>query len=215
MRQRRCVLSWRKEKQRLKLEICKILTRIGALKFGTFSLTSGRLSPYYVDLRIVPSFPGAFQRVEKIYVEMAKNDVGLENFARVAGIPTAGLPFASVLAFSLSKPFLYARKETKTHGRERRVEGMLQPGDRVLLVDDLITTGRSLLAATDTIQSEGGIAKDALVLVDREEGGKEALAELGVKLHCLITMTEAARILHDMGTITEEQLRDIIRQVKK
>lgn len=208
-------LAWLKEKEEFKTEICEILTRIGALKFGTFTLVGGKLSPYYIDLRIVPSIPEAFNRIGKIYVEIAKNDVGLENFTRIAGIPTAGVPFASVLAFSLSKPFLYVRKEIKTHGRERRIEGILHPGDRVLLVDDLITTGGSLLAAADAIQSEGGVVKDALVLIDREEGGKDALAKMGIQLHYLARMTEVAKFLYEIGTISREQWKDILKQIKK
>lgn len=208
-------MAWLKEKEEFKIEICKILTRIGALRFGTFTLTGGKLSPYYIDLRIVPSIPEAFNRVGRMYLETTKNDVGLENFARIAGIPTAGVPFASVLAFSLSKPFLYVRKEAKTHGRERRIEGILQPGEQVLLVDDVITTGGSLLAAVDAMRAEGGVVKDALVLIDREEGGREALAKIDVHLHCLAKMTEMTKYLYEMGTISKEQWKDILKQIKK
>lgn len=208
-------MSWQREKEKYKNEICEILTRIGALKFGTFTLTGGRLSPYYIDLRIVPSFPGAFERIEKIYKEMAENDVKLNNFERIAGIPTAGIPIASVLAFSLHKPFIYIRKEVKSHGRERRIEGILHPGDRVLLVDDLITTGESFLSAAKTIRSEGGIVKDALILINREEGGGKALAGQGINLHHLTSIVDAAETLFRMQAITEEQLMDILKQTKK
>ena len=208
-------MSWQREKEKLKNEICEILTRIGALKFGTFTLTGGRLSPYYIDLRIGPSFPGAFERIEKIYKEMAENDVKLNNCERIAGIPTAGIPIASVLAFSLHKPFIYIRKEVKSHGRERRIEGILHPGDRVLLVDDLITTGESFLSAAKTIRSEGGIVKDALILINREEGGGKALARQGINLHHLTSIVDAAETLFNMQAITEEQLMDILKQTKK
>jgi len=208
-------LGWDNRRESLKEEICEILIRTGALKFGAFTLSGGKWSPYYVDLRIIPSFPEAFRRVGEVYVELAKNVVHDEEFLRVAGIPTAGVPFASLLAFFLSKPFLYVRKEVKTHGRERRVEGILHPGDSVLLVDDLVTSGGSLLEAADSIQSEGGVVKDALVLVDRQEGGDKALAKRGIKLHSLVEMSEAARILYDMGAINEEQLKEISRQIKK
>jgi orotate phosphoribosyltransferase len=208
-------LAWPKEKEEFKIEACKILTKIGALRFGTFTLSSGALSPYYIDLRIVPSIPGAFNRVVKMYLETAKNDVGLDNFYRIAGIPTAGVPFASVLAFSLSKPFLYVRKEAKTHGRERRIEGILQPGEQVLLVDDVVTTGGSLLAAVEATRAEGGVVKDVLVLIDREEGGREALAKVDVNLHFLARMSEMTKCLYEMETISKEQMRDILKQIKK
>lgn len=208
-------MNWQNEKEKYKVEFCKILTRIGVLKFGTFTLTGGKLSPYYIDLRIVPSIPEVFHRVGTIFLEMAKNDVGLDNFFRISGIPTAGIPFASVLAYSLSKPFVYVRQETRTHGRERKVEGILHPGDQVLLVDDLVTTGRSLLDAANTIRSEGGIVQNALVLINRGEGGKTTLASSGIHLHHLLNMNEIAEYLFKIGTITQEQHRDIIKQIKK
>jgi orotate phosphoribosyltransferase len=209
------ILDWLGEKEKFKDELCEILTRIGALRFGVFNLTGGRLSPYYIDLRIVPSFPGAFERIENFYMEMAEKDVKLNSFKRVAGIPMAGIPFASVLAFSLRKPLLYVRKGAKSHGRERRVEGILHPGDAVLLIDDLITTGGSLLSAAEAVRSEGGIVEDALILIDREEGGREALAMRGIRLHYLTSIADAAETLFKMEAITKEQLTAILKQIKK
>lgn len=203
------------EKEKLKAELCKVLTRIGALKFGTFKLTGGKVSPYYVDLRIVPSFPDAFQKVCDLYINLVTTDIGTNNFDRIAGIPTAGIPFASIIAHHLQKPFFYVRQRMKLHGRERRIEGMLMPGDRVLLVDDLITSGKSLRNAAMATRAEGGVIKDAAVLVDREEGGKENLAKDNIKLHYLLKVSEAADKLYQMGTITEDQLKTILKQVKK
>lgn len=207
-------MSWDKKVEEFKREICKLLMRIDALKFGTFTLTSGGTSSYYIDLRLIPSHPVAFQRVTDIYAEMARNMIGLDKFTRIAGIPTAGMPFSSVLALKLGKPFLYVRRETKPYGRERRIEGVLMPGDKVLIVDDLITTGKSIIDTVDALRAEGAIVKDALVLIDREEGGKRALAEKGVKLHYLVGIREAAKILYEMNAIDEEQLKAILRQVK-
>jgi orotate phosphoribosyltransferase len=208
-------LAWTTEKERLKAELCTLLTRIGALKFGTFTLSGGKLSTYYVDMRIVPSFPEAFETVENVYENLAENDVGLDSFARIAGIPTAGVPFASVLAYLLHKPFLYVRQEAKSHGRERRVEGILHPGDKVLVVDDLITSGGSLLNAADAIVSEGGLVENALVLIDREEGGKEALKNKKISLSSIATMSEVAQLLYSKEVITRHELSSILGQIKK
>ena len=208
-------MVWQIEKEKYKAEICEILTRINALRFGTFTLTGGKFSPYYVDLRVIPSFPGAFERIQKFYQELALNDVNESKFKRIAGIPTAGIPFASVLAFLLHKPFIYIRKNVQSHGRERRVEGILHPGDSVLLIDDLITSGKSLLTAAKVIRSEGGIVDDALILIDREEGGKEALAKDGIHLHYLTSITDIAKTLFRMEIITKEQMMDILNQVKE
>ncbi len=198
----------------MKTELCKILHRIGAVEFGTFKLTSGKISPYYIDMRIVPSFPDALQKICDFYIKLIKSNVGIENFERIAGIPTAGIPFASIVAYNLKKPFLYIRKKEKLHGRERRIEGILMPGDRVLLLDDLITTGRSLRMAASSIRAEGGIVNDAVVLLDREEGGEENLAKDNITLHSLLKVSEAAVKLHETGAITDDQLVIILKQVK-
>ena len=208
------MLSQKEELVRMKADLIQILLRTGAIKFGTFTLASGKLSPYYIDLRLLPSYPEAFRKILGFYVALAKTDIGLKNFDRIAGIPTAGIPFSAVLAFNLEKPFLYVRKEIKTHGRERRVEGLLMPGDRILLVDDLITTGTSLLGAADAVTAEGAVVKNVLVLIDREEGGKQALSKLGIKLHYLLKISEAAKTLYEVGAIEQEQLKAILKQVK-
>jgi len=204
-------LSLEKEKS----ELSQILNRIGAIKFGTFKLTSGRISPYYIDLRIIPSFPDAFQKVCDLYIKLLEKDLGVENFDRIAGIPTAGMPFASVIAYHLKKPFIYIRSKVKLHGRERRIEGVIMPGNRVLLVDDLVTTGLSLKKAAKNIRAEGGVVSDALVMLDREEGGKERLLKDNIKLHYLLTASEAATKLYELGTIEEDQLKTILKQTKK
>jgi len=204
-----------KSSEFMKMEICKILNRIGALKFGAFKLTSGKISPYYIDLRIVPSFPDAFQKISDFHVNFIKDEVGMNNFERVAGIPIAGIPFAALIAFSLKKPFLYIRKGVRRHGRERRIEGVIAPGNRILLIDDLITTGLSLQKAAKTITAEGGVVTDAVVLLDRQEGGKEKLEKNGIKLHALLNITETANAIHELGTIDEEQLKTILKQIKK
>lgn len=203
--------SWENEKT----ELSQILNRIGAIKFGTFKLTSGRTSPYYIDLRLVPSYPEAFKRVCDLYIRLIEKEVGAEGFDRIAGIPTAGMPFASMVAYNLKKPFLYIRPKVKLHGRERRIEGIIMPGNRVLLVDDLITTGVSLRKAAEAIRAEGGLVTDALVLLDREEGGKQRLKKDNINLHYLLTASETANKLYELGTIEEEQLKTILKQTKR
>jgi orotate phosphoribosyltransferase len=199
----------------VKVEVCKILNKIGALQFGTFKLTSGKMSPYYIDLRIVPSFPDVFQKVCSFYTNFIKEKIGVEKFNRVAGIPVAGIPFASLIAYNLRKPFLYVRKGVRLHGRQRRIEGVLNPGDYVLLIDDLITTGLSLRRAAKAITAEGGIVKDVVVLLDRQEGGGEKLEKSGIRLHALLNISEVARMLYEIGAIDDEQLKTIQKQIKK
>ena len=101
------------------LEVCKILNKIGALNFGVFKLTSGKTSPYYIDLRIVPSFPDLFHKVCNLYIKFIRNEIGIKKFDRIAGIPVGGIPFASLIAYNLNKPFLYTRKNLRVHGRQK------------------------------------------------------------------------------------------------
>jgi len=203
------------EIESMKRQLCQILHKIGALKFGTFKLTSGKVSPYYIDLRTVPSFPEAFHKICDFYVKLMKNDVGTDNFKRIVGIPTAGVPFASVVAYNLRKSLLYTRPTHREHGRKRKVEGVLMPGDEVLLLDDLITSGKSLLEAASTIRAEGGVINDAVVLIDREEEKKEELSKENITLHYLLRVSEVANILHELEAITDMELKTILMQIKE
>jgi orotate phosphoribosyltransferase len=204
-----------KNKEPKKVEIAKILHKIDALKFGLFKLTSGKVSPYYIDLRIVPSFPDAFRQICDFYAEAITNQIGLKNFDRIAGVPIAGIPFASQIAYNLKKPFLYVRKGARLHGRQRRVEGNLVSGDRVLLIDDLVTTGLTMKKAAEAITAEGGIVKETVALLDREEGGKEKLAKTKIQLHALLKISEVANALYEIGAIDKENLKTILKQIKK
>src|SRR2546425_4375934 len=192
-------------------ELPKILVHTGALKFGMFTLSGGKLGSYYLDLRVLPSFPDAFQTAIDLLAEKAKAIGGVQ---KIAGIPTGGLPWASVLAFSMSKPLVYTRKEVKLHGRERKVEGVLASGDKVLLIDDVITSGKNLLAGLQSLRDEGGVVEDALVLVDREEGGTAHLEKSGVKLHSVVRISEIAKKLLDMDAVTASEYEEMVAQGK-
>jgi orotate phosphoribosyltransferase len=208
-------LTTKKSDLTKKVEIAKILHKIDALKFGVFKLTSGKASPYYIDLRVVPSFPDAFRQICDFYGDYIIRQIGIQNFDRIAGVPLAGIPFASQIAYNLKKPFLYVRKSIRHHGRQRRVEGILISGDRVLLVDDLVTTGLNLKKAAESIRAEGGVVNEAVAFLDREEGGKEKLERSGIKVHTLLKISEMATTLYEIGAIDEERFATIQKQIKK
>jgi orotate phosphoribosyltransferase len=205
-------MSWKGRKKLIE-ELAMVLVKVRALQIGTFTLSSGKLSSYYVDLRSVPSFPGAYRYVIDAYLELLKNDVGLKKFDEIAGIPTAGLAFSSPVALELGKPMIYVRKEEKDYGRKRRIEGSVKPGSRVLVMDDLITTGHSVLGGIDAIREEGAEVKHVAVLIDRLEGGKANLKKAGVTLHALTDILELVRTLHERDEISEDAMKAIRAQV--
>ncbi len=205
-------MTWR-AKRKLIEELATVLVKIKAVQFGTFTLSSGKLSSYYVDLRAIPSYPGAYKVVIEAYGQLIKNGLGVKKFDAIAGIPTAGLAFSSPIALQFSKPMVYARKEEKPYGRERRIEGVIKPGWNVLIVDDLITTGGSIVSAAQAIREEGGEVKDAVVLIDRLEGGESNLKKSGVSLHSLTDVVELSDILYSEGMIGDDEVKAIVRQV--
>jgi orotate phosphoribosyltransferase len=207
-------LSWDKRRSELIRELGRVLVRIGALQFGAFTLTSGKMSSYYIDLRIVPSLPGVFKRITDAFIEAIKNMIGLERIDAIGGIPTAGLTYATAVAYNLEKPLLYVRKEPREHGAKKRVEGILRPGWRVLVLDDLITSGNSILRTSEAIRCEGGVVEDALVLIDRMEGGRERLLTSNINLKALTKITELADLLYGMNIIGEDQRKAIYGMVK-
>jgi len=207
-------MGW-KARRGLVEELAAVLVKIKAVQFGTFTLSSGKLSSYYVDLRAVPSYPGAYKIVIDAYGQLIKNGVGTKKFDAIVGIPTAGLAFSSPIAVQLSKPMIYARKEEKQYGRERRIEGVIKPGWKFLVLDDLITTGGSIVSAVDAIREEGGDVKDAVVLIDRLEGGETNLKKKGVSLHPLTDILELSDVLYSEGMIADDEMKAIVRQVGK
>jgi len=193
-------------------ELGRVLLKTGSLRFGTFKLSSGALSPYYIDMRLIPSDPEAFRKVIGYYSSVLEGEI-LERSHSIAGIPTAGIAYGAVLAFNHRKPFLYVRKEAKEHGTGRRIEGRLFPGVKVLILDDVVTSGSNLVNAIDAIRTDGGVVEDAVVLLDRQQGGSVNLEKIGVKLHSFATIARICEILRDNGAIDESQYAQIIHQI--
>ncbi|MEM4699542.1 MAG: orotate phosphoribosyltransferase [Candidatus Nezhaarchaeales archaeon] len=204
--------EWLRDKAKLAEEAALLLYEVGAILFGSFKLSSGLESPYYIDMRLVPSYPQAFDRLCDMYCRVVVEEVG--GFDRVAGVPTAGVPFATLVAYKLRRPLIYVRKQQKLHGQLKMVEGLLNPGDKVLLVDDLVSTGDSALRTVRAVREAGGVVEDVVVLIDREQGARELLAEEGVELHALMKVTEAAEVLYSKGLLSRRQYEVIVDYVR-
>jgi orotate phosphoribosyltransferase len=197
------------EKELIENAFIKILMKMNALKIGTFKLSSGMLSPYYIDINLVLSDPSSFSKIIEIFIELIKRNKKLLNQKYLCGIPLAGLTFASVCAYKLNKPLIYIKKKER-HDRERIIEGILKVGSNVLLIDDFSSTGNTLISTIDIIRSEGGIVTDALVLIDREEGAKKNLEKVNVTLHSLTTSKKVIKEFYKNGLITIDEYKKLI-----
>ncbi len=157
------------------------LKACGAVQFGTFTLASGRTSSYYVDIKKAVTRPELLRTIgEAMAPYAAKAD-------KIAGVELGAVPIAAAVSLASGKPYLMVRKATKEHGTKKEFEGELAKGERVLFVEDVITTGGTLRGAIERMRSQGAVIEDVVAVVDREEGGKIALAEITVRLHALVS----------------------------
>ena len=188
------------------MELATHLFDAGCVQFGTFTLKSGLTSPIYIDLRLLVSRPRLLRRVARALAEVARP----LPFDRIAAIPYAGLPIGVALALEMDRPLIYPRREVKSHGTRRAIEGAFQAGERVLLVDDLITRGDSKLEAIAPLEEAGLVVRDVLVLIDREQGGATDLAERGYRLHALLPLSQLLEILRSSGRISLERYDEVM-----
>lgn len=181
----------------MKRQIAIALHKIGAVKFGEFTLKSGMKSPIYIDLRIIISYPKILKMISNAMVDIAKN----LKFDVIAGIPYTALPIATAISLDQNWPMVYARKEVKDYGTKKKIEGIYKEGQTALIIDDLITTGGSKFETAEPFEASGLKITDFIVLVDREQGGALKLAEKGYKLHSIIGINELLDILKNEGKI--------------
>jgi len=157
------------------------LKAAGALQFGTFTLASGRTSPYYVDIKKAVTRPDLLRTIAEGMAPYAR-DVD-----RIAGVELGAVPIAAAIGLVSGKPYVMVRKSAKEHGTKHEFEGDLNRGDRVLFVEDVVTTGGTLRAAIERMRGQGALIEDCVCVVDREEGGRMLLAEITVRLHALLS----------------------------
>ena len=196
-------------------EFATFLHQKGIIKFGDFTLASGKHSSYYVDLRLVPSYPIEFRKMVKYLENQIEKDIGLDNFDSIVSVPTGGLVIASALAIETIKPLIYVRSKPKDYGTSKSVEGKIHDGMKVVMIDDVATTGGSVVNAIKSLKEVNISVKDAYVIVNRTEGADEALLELGVKMHSILNILQISEALFEQSLIDQEVLDKVKNQINK
>ncbi|MEA2008984.1 MAG: orotate phosphoribosyltransferase, partial [Chloroflexota bacterium] len=177
----------------------------GCVKFGTFTLKSGAESPIYIDLRRLAGYPRLLALVAGAYVEILR---GLE-FDCLAALPYAAMPIATAISLHGNWPMIYPRKESKAYGTKAQIEGVFNPGERAVVIDDLVSTGGSKFEGIEKLTANGLRVKDVVVLIDRSPDGGAELSARGYDLHAVLTLPELLDHYEQMNKISPEKIDEV------
>ena len=180
------------------------LLSAGCIKFGSFTLKSGLQSPIYIDLRQIISYPRLLEQVGAAYLPLLRQ----LTFDRIAGLPYAAIPIATAVSLQGSYPMIYPRKEAKTYGTKAEIEGEYHAGETVVVIDDLATTGGSKFEAIEKLTGVGLVVRDVVVLVDRQSGAKESLAQAGYSMHAVLTISQLLEYWQENGKVDQEKIKE-------
>jgi len=196
-------------------EFAIFLQKNDIIKFGDFTLTSGKNSSYYIDLRLVPSYPHQFRKMVKNLQNLIIEKTGLDNFDSLVSVPTGGLVVASALAIEVVKPLIYVRNKPKEHGTTKSIEGKTSAGMKVVMVDDVATTGTSVLNGIKQLKESGLLISDVYVIINRLEGADKALDDIDVQIHQLTDILEITNVLFQEKIVSKEIFDKIKNQVNQ
>ena len=189
-------------------KIVKEFFASGILQYGEFTLKSGITSPYYFDLRKIISYPGLLNNFTEYLANYIKKQSELE-YDKVAGVPYGGIPLAVSLGNHLNLPIIMPRKEKKDYGSKKEIEGFMEIGDDILLIEDTVTTGGSALETIKMIERNGGVVSGVVIVMDREEGGVQNIENAGYNVYSLFNISNIALILASNQLIEEFQYEKI------
>jgi uridine monophosphate synthetase len=180
------------------------LLSAGCIKFGEFTLKSGLKSPIYIDLRQIITYPKLLEQIGAAYLPLLKD----LKFDRIAGLPYAAIPIATAISLAGNYPMIYPRKEVKTYGTKAEIEGEYHAGETVVVIDDLATTGGSKFEAIEKLTGAGLVVKDVVVLVDRQSGAKESLAQAGYSMHAVLTIGQLLGYWEETGKVERSKIEE-------
>ena len=178
------------------------LLEAGCIKFGEFTLKSGLKSPVYIDLRQIITYPKLLAEIAQAYLPI----ISSLQFSRIAGLPYAAIPIATAISLAGNYPMIYPRKEVKTYGTKAEIEGEYHAGETVVVIDDLATTGGSKFEAIEKLTGVGLTVKDVVVLVDRQSGAKESLAQAGYSMHSVLTIGQLLDYWEMNGNVEKDKI---------
>ncbi len=187
------------------------LYAIEAIKFGSFTLKSGLQSPIYVDLRLVISYPPIMKKLSAALLKLASS----LTFDSVCGVPYAAIPITTALSLEGNYPMIMCRKEVKDYGTKKLIEGKFEKGQICLLIEDVVTFGASILETAAALRKQDLEINDTIVMLDREQGGRQKLRENSIELHALISIFDLLKVLSDEKKISQEKLEEVMEFLGK
>jgi uridine monophosphate synthetase len=194
--------SHRDEQRWFPVTLADGLLKAGCVNFGQFTLKSGLVSPIYIDLRRLAGFPALLHLAASAYLPLLEK----LSFDRLAGLPYAALPITTAISLLTNRPMIYPRKEAKVYGTRVEIEGVFSHGDKAVVIDDLATTGGSKFEAITKLTEAGLLVQDVVVLIDRQSGAFEALAQAGYRLHAVFRLLELLGYWEETGQVPPDQV---------
>ncbi len=196
---------------RAKEQMILELHEVHAIDFGKFKLKSGVLSPFYIDLRLLVSYPQLLELIADVLWQKLK----LVSFDLLAGVPYAAVPMTTAISLRYNRPQIFVRKERKDHGKGKLIEGIFHKGQYVAIIDDVITDGASKFEVIKPLEEEGLVISQIVILLDRGAGGPFALEDAGYRCLSITTMSEVLDILMKNGRISTDQYQECKRFMER
>ncbi|XP_057323810.1 uridine 5'-monophosphate synthase [Microplitis mediator] len=193
-------------------ELAVLLFNVDAVKFGDFVTKVGLRTPVYIDLRVIISYPKLLNRISSVLWKLADE---AEKIDQVCGVPYTALPIASLISVESNIPMLIRRKEAKAYGTKKLIEGKFKVGDKCVIIEDVVTSGSSILETVKDLKHEGLDVTEALVIMDREQGGKKNIEKSGIKMKSLFTMTKLLEYLREADKVSQETVDKVLEYLSK